>query len=272
MQSQPFSDAVTGLFACGLGVATSDEAACIAKFMVNFHVGPERSSDLFKLKQNFRTHSSVLNLAQSVLTLLCHFFPKSVDKLESETSLVHGELPVLLQSCDQNVLKNIFHSNVGNSNGVITFRAQQVILVRDDCAKEQVIEQVGKNALVLTIIKCTGLEFQDVLLYNFFEKAPLEPGWEVVYEFMVHKNLLGARSLKYPPFNKDRHSALCNELKELYVAITRTRQRLWVFESISHPLFDYWKKLGVVKLGEFDFSFGSGMLVFCKLEEWNLCG
>ncbi|KAF5198891.1 UvrD-like Helicase, ATP-binding domain, P-loop containing nucleoside triphosphate hydrolase, partial [Thalictrum thalictroides] len=199
-------------------------------FYTDFLDRSERSPDFFKLKQNFRTHAAILKLGQSVLSLLYHFFPLSVDKLESETSLLQGEVPVLVHTCDDNVLKNIFRSNIDDKDGMITFGAQQVILVRDDLVKELVIEQVGNNALVLTIIECKGLEFQDVLLYNFFEKSSLRETWEVVYDFMAGENILDPLSHRYPLFDEDRHSALCGELKELYVAITRPRERLWIFE------------------------------------------
>ncbi|KAK9185221.1 hypothetical protein WN943_025576 [Citrus x changshan-huyou] len=49
----------------------------------------------------------------------------------------------------------------------------------------------------------------------------------------------------FPSFNEAKHNLLCSELKQLYVAITRTRQRLWIWENMeefSKPMFDYWKK------------------------------
>lgn len=116
-------------------------------------------------------------------------------------------------------------------------------------------------------------------MYNFFEKSPLGQKWRIVYNFMALENPLDTSLPGYPDFDKDVHGPLCVELKELYVAITRTRQRFWIFERSSNagPLFDYWKKLDVVKRGvgkhgEFDFSFAAKMQVFCKPEEWNLRG
>ncbi|KAJ6321838.1 hypothetical protein OIU77_011843 [Salix suchowensis] len=61
--------------------------------------------------------------------------------------------------------------------------AEQVILVRDDDARKEIDNYVGKHALVLTVVECKGLEFQDVLLYNFFGSSPLKNKWRVVYEF-----------------------------------------------------------------------------------------
>lgn len=63
--------------------------------------------------------------------------------------------------------------------------------------------------------------FQDVLLYNLFGSSPLRNQWRVIYEFMEEKNLLDSCLHNcFPNFNHSRHSILCSELKQLYVAIT----------------------------------------------------
>uniref|UniRef100_N1QYH3 Putative ATP-dependent helicase n=1 Tax=Aegilops tauschii TaxID=37682 RepID=N1QYH3_AEGTA len=118
-------------------------------------------SDMFQLSQNFRTHSGILRMAQSIMSLLYFFFPSSVDKLNPETGLVYGEAPVLLESDnDENAIMTIFGESKTKHGNLRGFGAEQVILVRDDAAKKQIIDLVGKQALVLTIVECKGLEFQ----------------------------------------------------------------------------------------------------------------
>jgi len=124
-------------------------------------------SDMFQLSQNFRTHCGILRMAQSIMSLLYFFFPSSVDKLNPETGLVYGEAPVLLESDnDENVIMTIFGESKTKHGNLHGFGAEQVILVRDDAAKKQIIDLVGKQALVLTIVECKGLEFQ-VWAYKF---------------------------------------------------------------------------------------------------------
>lgn len=43
-----------------------------------------------------------------------------------------------------------------------------MILVRDDEAKANLKSEMGDSALVLTILESKGMEFDDVVLYNFF--------------------------------------------------------------------------------------------------------
>ncbi|KAL5984647.1 hypothetical protein ACLOJK_041267 [Asimina triloba] len=207
-----------------------------------------RVSDIFHLTQNFRTHAGILKLAQSVVDLLFRFFPLSVDILSPETSLIYGEGPVILDSGnDENAIITIFGSS-GSTNASVNggFGAEQVILVRDDCDKKQILDDIGKQALVLTIVECKGLEFQ---------------------------NLLDNTSVQQS--DPSKHSILCSELKQLYVAVTRTSQRLWICESnneFSKPMFDYWKKLCLVQVRHLDSSLAQDMRVASSTEDWRLRG
>nr|KAJ0190303.1 hypothetical protein LSAT_V11C800402640 [Lactuca sativa] len=230
-------------------------------------------SEKFQLKQNFRTHAGVLELAQSVIEILYHYFAHSIDLLEPETSLISGEAPVLLESGnDENAIVTIF-GGTGSSGEIIGFGAEQVILVRDDSAKTEICEYVGKQALVLTIVECKGLEFQDVLLYNFFGTSPLKDRWRVIYGYMNDQDLLDGKLFpSFPTFKESKHNVLCSELKQLYVAITRTRQRLWICENkeeLSKPMFHYWKRKGLVQVRKLDDSVAQAMRVASSPQEWR---
>ncbi|KAJ6351132.1 hypothetical protein OIU78_007125 [Salix suchowensis] len=233
-------------------------------------------SKIFHLNQNFRTHAGVLNLAQSVIDLLYRFFPSFIDLLSHETSLIYGEAPILLESGnDENAIVTIFGNSGNLRSSFVGFGAEQVILVRDDDARKEIDNYVGKHALVLTVVECKGLEFQDVLLYNFFGSSPLKNKWRVVYEFMKEQDLLDVNSPSFPSFTPARHNVLCSELKQLYVAITRTRQRLWICENVeefSRPMFDYWTKKGLVQVRKLDDSLAQAMQVSSSPEEWKSRG
>ncbi|XP_042981758.1 uncharacterized protein LOC122311308 isoform X5 [Carya illinoinensis] len=149
---------------------------------------------------------------------------------------------------------------------------EQVILVRDDFAQKEVSKYVGKQALVLTIVECKGLEFQDVLLYNFFGSSPLKNKWRVISEYMKEYDLFDSTSRS--TFST-KHNDLCSELKQLYVAITRTRQRLWICENTEEfckPMFDYWKKKCLVQVRQLDDSLVQAMQVASSSEEWRSKG
>ncbi|KAF2290039.1 hypothetical protein GH714_001200 [Hevea brasiliensis] len=236
--------------------------------------GKGQVSDIFNLSQNFRSHAGVLKLANSVLNLLYHFFPSSVDRLQPETSLVNGEEPVWVQMRNgENTLCSFFKSSGSFDRGIFGFGAEQVILVRDDSHRNEVLNYVGKQALVLTLTECKGLEFQDVLLYNFFSSSPLKDQWEVIYGYMKEQNLIDSPLLKsFPIFNEGKHISLCLELKQLYVAITRTRKRLWIFESRFCSMFNYWEKLHLVQISELEYNFLQEIQVASSQREWKARG
>lgn len=115
---------------------------------------------------------------------------------------------------------------------------------------------------------------QDVLLYNFFGSSPLKEQWRIIYEYM-EKQLCLSISETYPSFTNARHDILCYELKQLYVAITRTRQRLWICEDtdgIISPMADYWQKLNLIQSEKLDDLFARSMIVASSLEDWRSRG
>lgn len=78
-----------------------------------------------------------------------------------------------------------------------------------------------------------------------------------------------------PEFSKSKHNILCSELKQLYVAVTRTRQRLWFCEDTKEhcgPLFEYWKKKCVVQVQQLNDSLAHSMLASSSKQDWRSQG
>ena len=124
---------------------------------------------LYQLTYNYRSHASILHLASSVVDLLLYFFPESFDKLKRDEGLFHGPKPVLLESCSPTDLALLLQGNQRQSSR-IEFGAHQVVLVVSNEARKAMPEEL-KQALVLTIYEAKGLEFDDVLIYNFFKDS-----------------------------------------------------------------------------------------------------
>lgn len=176
---------------------------------------------LFTLSKNYRSHEGILALASLVMGMIWKGFPETVDKLEPEIGHLNGPKPVLFQGVDFNILCS---SNVGQITPSVAsadFGAEQVILVRDVNAKKSLRNQIGDIALILTILESKGMEFDDVILWNFFTDCSDQAG------------LRSLETLKKEPamFDPRRHGGMCSELKHLYVAITRARVQLFIMES-----------------------------------------
>ena len=57
------------------------------------------------------------------------------------------------------------------AQGSTQFGAKQVIIVRDTTDKTRLKGAIGEFALILTITESKGMEFEDVLLYDFFSTS-----------------------------------------------------------------------------------------------------
>ena len=58
----------------------------------------------------------------------------------------------------------------GKSTSRIEFGARQAVLVANDVARENLPDAL-RQGIVLTIYEAKGLEFDDILLYNFFKES-----------------------------------------------------------------------------------------------------
>ncbi|KAI6094857.1 hypothetical protein EDD16DRAFT_1502638 [Pisolithus croceorrhizus] len=212
------------------------------------HIVRERAVSLpesFQLAINYRSHGGIVNCAHSVIELISHFWPNSIDHLQPEHGIIDGSKPVLFMGWgkDTTHYQQFF---VGAPGSHIEFGAQQCILVRNERAREKLQQQVGEIGLIMTLYESKGLEFNDVLLYNFFEDSNVDLSrWRVVLAAI--DGLVGDHNrsqLHVPTFGRDesRYAAICSELKLLYVGITRARRRLWIVDKSdkAEPMKLFW--------------------------------
>ncbi|CAE6431349.1 unnamed protein product [Rhizoctonia solani] len=200
---------------------------------------------LFHLALNYRSHGGIVNCAGSVVQLISDLFPYSIDKLGKETGLIDGPKPLFFSGWGREFVR--FEQFLqGEADTRIDFGASQVILVRNEAARTALRAQVGEIGLILTLYESKGLEFDDVLLYNFFEDSvPSASTWRVI----LH-GLDGARLGPIPRFDEVRHAVICTELKNLYVGLTRARNHCWVWDvsDKAEPMKFFWQEKGLINL------------------------
>ncbi|CAB5211866.1 unnamed protein product [Rhizophagus irregularis] len=244
----------------------------------NININPNR----FELDINYRSHNGILQLASSVIDLIQHFFPNSIDKLSRERSKVGGPRPILfdgfqkehLMDCEGSELDDDYTHNKqrrvdGVENLFIEFGADQVIIVRNDKAKMQVKKLINKAGLVMTVFEAKGMEFNDVLIYNFFTDSPACRKWRVILS-SLSENSKGVQT-----FSHEKHYILSSELKNLYVAVTRARQRLWICDEnieYSKPIRKYWESRGLIKIVQSKRKIVSNLAKKSESYEWNQRG
>ncbi|XP_010072899.1 PREDICTED: TPR and ankyrin repeat-containing protein 1 [Pterocles gutturalis] len=240
---------------------------------------------IYQLYQNYRSHSGILRLASGVVDLLQHYFPESFDRLPKDCGLFDGPKPTVLESCSVSDLAILLRGNKRKTQP-IEFGAHQVVLVANETAKEKIPEELSL-ALVLTVYEAKGLEFDDVLLYNFFTDSEASKEWKIISSYTPDSDVqVGSRLLiempledatgtqKRTPFNVEMYKMLNGELKQLYTAITRARVNLWIFDEDSDkraPAFKYFIKREFVEVVKADEKKDLDDSMFVKTstpEEW----
>jgi hypothetical protein len=215
--------------------------------------------------------------------------------LQRESSDIDGPKPILLENFKNEDLMAMIigHSETRNP----TFGCNQVIIVRDQETKST-LPFFLKQALCLTVYEAKGLEFDDVILYNFFSNSPAGNQYRILRDIEICRakrrklqieEQLTINELDYNQFKKrikvleeeakvhegeevieeeleeytyfnvirDRSdilrnfSSLCNDLKHLYVSITRPKSRLLIYdqdESNRGAIKQYWEECGVIDI------------------------
>jgi hypothetical protein len=179
--------------------------------------------DFFMLKKNYRSQTNIVNLANLVTRTLKYFFPDEMDSFADEEGMDEGAMvPSYLAENSKDDLKAFLFGNETE------LAPEQVILVRDQSASRELrlwLEERNCSATIMTILESKGLEFDDVCLYNFFSDSAFY--WRVI----LNADKERFEKTKLPAFDQQKHYSLCNELKELYVAVTRAKDRIVFFEE-----------------------------------------
>lgn len=137
----------------------------------------------------------VLKLAANVIEILYNCFPNVIDRLAPELGDFEGPAPIMFAGFSS----KIFTPRQTETTSTISeFGADQVLIVRDEDAKAELVKQVGNEVLILTILESKGMEFQDVFLFNFFSDSPCEKGFRALANFT---------------FDEFKYANLCAELK-----------------------------------------------------------
>uniref|UniRef100_A0A0L8HRK2 UvrD-like helicase ATP-binding domain-containing protein n=2 Tax=Octopus bimaculoides TaxID=37653 RepID=A0A0L8HRK2_OCTBM len=217
---------------------------------------------------NYRSHSGVVSLASSVLDLLNRYFPESFDKTEKDIGTYEGPKPKIFEFCNNEDLAMLLGGDKQTTD-LIEFGAQQAILVANNQAKQE-LPSFLSSGIVLTIAESKGLEFNDILLYNFFKDSLVTDEWRIITSYLqeliaetnnesegngqrsteLNLDVLDSQNHPHPlTFDPNKHKVLNSELKYLYTALTRAKHNIWIFDTSNEkrtPVFEYFQVLRLV--------------------------
>ncbi|KAF9818488.1 hypothetical protein IEO21_02726 [Rhodonia placenta] len=204
---------------------------------------------LFQLGTNYRSHAGIVNCARSIVELITTYWPGAIDILDREKGSIDGTKPIFISCLDGDIDK--YESYLfGTSDNPVEFGHQQCILVRDAEARDRLQERLGGAfaATVMTIYESKGLEFDDVVVYDFFADSPVTSGqWRMLLSIAGQEPKQDSRKMTRD-LDAGRLSHICRELKHLYVGATRARRKLWIADRsvYASPMREYWQSRGIV--------------------------
>ncbi|KDN40057.1 hypothetical protein RSAG8_08378, partial [Rhizoctonia solani AG-8 WAC10335] len=220
----------------GSSFRIKDLKAFIYESMIPQEVSRQRKGtipfSLFELTVNFRSHGGIVRYAASLVELIYTLFPHSIDVMQPESAKTPGLPPSLFVSPVNDEAAFVgYLLNQKPIEQAALFGAQQAIIVRSESTAQSLTRRLQKRCTVITLLETKGLEFDDILLYNFFaeSEAPAST-WGAILSLSIRNEEGRVRFDKSEP-NLAVSPVLCSELKQLYVAITRARHRCWIWDS-----------------------------------------
>ncbi|KAF8598550.1 P-loop containing nucleoside triphosphate hydrolase protein [Ceratobasidium sp. AG-I] len=229
----------------------------------------------FELTVNFRSHGGIVRYAASIIELIYTLFPNAIDYMEPETAKVPGKPPLLFigSTGDES---NFVHHLLGEKplNQAVPLGAHQAILVRSEATAQSLNKRFDNSYTVLTILDAKGVEFDDVIIYNFFSESEASIlAWKKILKLSpedhgerVTYHVSGPLPVISP--------VLCSELKQLYVAITRARHRCWLWDSGAaiDLMKTFWSTCGLLAISDSLTALGGFAAKPSTPQQWVLRG
>lgn len=208
-----------------------------------------------KLDMNFRSHKGILNLGAAVVDKLKLAFRESNELLIGDTGLVNGPAPAVIPDItavnesykQKSTAKNLYEQSVKVMKELVELYPHAVFLTPSDNL-DRLTSIVGSNKKVLSIVQSKGLEFTDVVIVDFFSCIPPSDRqhWKRLFTLKQGETL-----------GDFFHPTAEFQLKNLYVGITRARDRLVFIETglfdkndngegfeIVHYVWKSWSRVG----------------------------
>lgn len=89
---------------------------------------------IFELTVNYRSHSGIVNAASSIVDIISHFWPESMDKMEQERGIVPGRLPIFFtgweSDSERSMVRINFEVNAGSLEYLFTLQATTLFQTR----------------------------------------------------------------------------------------------------------------------------------------------
>lgn len=219
------------------------------------------------LTTNYRSTQQILQMGNIIISFLEEQFSDELDILPKERSPRVGSAPKIIKFGEPTeVLFDLYTQKYGceveevpETEDHPAFKklksmSKFCIIVREEEDKKT-LPLFFKDFIVFTLVECKGLEYEHVLLYNFFEKSDCKLGWKAILSSVqirepeageTTNNLSGIFEIQSKDSQEQKMykvdlstiklgaktlANLSHEFKLLYVAITRAKEGFLVYDE-----------------------------------------
>ncbi|KAI9455099.1 hypothetical protein BJY52DRAFT_1417616 [Lactarius psammicola] len=155
----------------------------------------------FQLLVNYRSHGGIVKCANAIIQLLQRF-PGAIDVLQPEAGIAGKAMPVFFHSaCLPSQERDFFLLSTGRT---CMLGSKQCIIVRDEAARQKLRTDIGPVGIILTLFNSKGLEYDDVILYDFFGESANANLWRHLTDAQPH------------PLEDLKHAPLIYEVRALH--------------------------------------------------------
>ena len=153
---------------------------------------------------NYRLNSKILRLSTFMAYLMKLLFPNTIDKFQDDFSIkIIEQKPIYLRNIDL-IINNIINNH---QNDDYTLAANHCFLYNNENDETILDNLYGDNIYKLNVEQSKGLEFEIVIVYNFFSSSKFQGLWEKIF-----KNLKGEKNLSINSSSKVQlRNILCQE-------------------------------------------------------------
>ena len=259
---------------------------------------------IIEINLNYRCQANILRFAHFIYEMIRTFFSHTLDKVRMDfsTQVGGGEKPYLIpteikvsqgklsQYKNLTIIENktgfdYFLKGLTENNLFlddpksiinISFSVNHCVICRNNEVVKKLNKKYNNKIFCSTAYESKGLEYEIVILYNFFnDSLPfVKEIWTYIlkninvnqiennYLYLIKENLdfegfpSSIKDQIYSIFNKKFNIEVsnefknqfsiynfCSELKELYVAITRAKNRLYIYEEDKEILRLFMNKI-----------------------------
>ena len=183
------------------------------------------------LTMNYRSVGAITDLAMSINKLERSYTTKKI-KAKPSQNLHYGEKPYYFTNISADEMIEAVHD----------FGPHQAIIVRSNYVKEELRstfqKRYGHPPLIFTIFEIKGLEFERILIWDFFPKDSEETSfWEDTFRQIKLGNEEKIRN------DNNKQRTLASETNLLYVAVTRGSHYCYIFDHDTPSAFWNYKPI-----------------------------